>query len=115
MMSIDYINQLADEAGNTARRRKTQPRVFDARRLETLGQPGDLIPNLGSFRPRGWRLRESKLCDSSGFGAEDEPALTLAGLKRWIAANPQSGFATLTAGQFQVEVGRFERVEEVLP
>lgn len=110
MMSIEYMQSLADEAGNKARRNKTVPRVFSATLLAQFGQRGGpTIPALGSYRPKGWRIEEHKLCDSSGFGADDEPALTQRQLKEWIGQHPGDGFAVIEIGQFQVVVGRFTK------
>ena len=110
MMSESYIASLEEEAGKKARRLKLKPRVYTPEMLATLGQRGGCgIPSLGSYRPVGWNCVEDKLCDKTGMGSEREPALTLAGLMKWIAANPTSGFAMVSEGQFQVVVGRFER------
>ena len=113
MMSAEYIQSLADQAGNRARRNRTQPRAFTPAKLEQLGQPGARIPNIGSYRHPSWRLVEDRMVDKTGWGHEDEPALTIRSFKQWIAENPGSGFASIEEGQFQMVVGRFERAEEV--
>jgi len=67
------------------------------------------FPNIGDFRPKGWELTESYFVDSSGFGSDNEPALTV----RQFLKKLQDGFgyAIIEEGQFQVYVGEFKKVK----
>lgn len=63
---------------------------------------------------KGYELIQELFVDSSGFGADDEPALTqnrfMNELSRIIAENNGRVYATITnAGQFQVYVGLFKK------
>ncbi len=66
------------------------------------------MPNIGDYRPRGWKLVEHRLVDKTGLGLEYEPALTVPGLMRWVRSmGPGNGYAIIEEGQFQVVLGRF--------
>jgi hypothetical protein len=111
MMSIEYILKLSKEQGSAASRADLQPRVFfnAADRKANFSS----IPNMGQYRAskHGWRLVEHETVDKSGFGAEDEPALTVRGFQSWMARyddKPGIGWAIIEEGQFQVVIGRFE-------
>ena len=70
------------------------------------------MPNLGDYVPENWELVETHFVDSSGFGAENELALTLGQfttLVRTEIANKDEifGWALMSAGQFQVYIGQF--------
>jgi hypothetical protein len=71
------------------------------------------FPNLGSYVPKGWAEVDRLFCDKSGWGREDEPALTIAGLKRklteHVAAGNRYGYAIVEEGTFQVYIGVFEK------
>lgn len=54
-----------------------------------------------------WKLIETLLVDNSGFGQDDEPALTIEQFYKEILAG--RGYGVIDAGQFQVQVGVFER------
>lgn len=67
------------------------------------------IPNIGTYRPKGWRLVEELFVDKSGFGAEWEPAMTLRQFIQAVRkAGPGNGYAIIEEGEFQVYVGHFE-------
>jgi hypothetical protein len=116
MTSIQRIQQLADEAGATAEDKGLEPHVFE-HDYEFERIPPFPFPNLGSYLPEGWRVvdedvQEELFADSSGFGAEDEPALSvtqlLDKLRELFAAHPDWGYGLTTVGQFQVNIGVFE-------
>jgi hypothetical protein len=72
------------------------------------------FPFLGDYRPTGWKLVEELFCDSSGFGASDEPALSVEQLKRKLTELQRTegkayGYGIIEAGQFQLYLGVFER------
>lgn len=64
---------------------------------------------------KGYKLVEEMFVDSSGFGAEDEPALTTKHFDqkvKWLIEKEGTLQAKITnAGQFQVYVGFFKKVE----
>ncbi len=111
MMSPTAIRHLAQQAARRAARAKTVPLVVegedmpdDARLFEYIRY----MPNIGDYRPRGWKLVEHRLVDKTGLGLEYEPALTVPGLMRWVRSmGPGNGYAIIEEGQFQVVLGRF--------
>jgi len=68
-----------------------------------------LIPNFGDYRATryGWKMTKVYFVDSSGFGAEDEPALTFPQFVR--QAKVGKGYAIIETGQFQVRIGEFTK------
>ncbi len=114
MMSAGTIRRLAREQAKRPARAKTLPLIVegedwpdDARLFEYLRH----LPNVGDYRPRGWKLVEHRLVDKTGMGSEDEPALTICGLLAWVREHgPGFGYAIISEGQFQVVVGRFQYV-----
>ena len=70
------------------------------------------MPYLGDYLPAGWRLDETYFVDSSGWGREDEPALTIDQFDVVVQEHVGAGWAVTEAGQFQVVVGRFEKTAE---
>lgn len=88
-----------------AKRKKLQPYV-----AKVDGDEGVFkMQNLGCYKPEGWELREKLFVDSSGWGAEGEPALTIKQFLSRVKAG--LGYAICQAGQFQVYVNVFERGE----
>jgi hypothetical protein len=65
-------------------------------------------PNFGDYRPKGWKLKESYFVDSSGFGSEIEPALTIRGFLAVVKAG--LGYAIIEEGQFQCYIGEFIQI-----
>ena len=76
------------------------------------------IPNLGDYTGNhatwhGWRKTDQEwFVDSSGFGREGEPALTLEQLVRQLrdhfSKNPAVGYGITEVGQFQIYIAAFE-------
>jgi hypothetical protein len=114
MMGLETINELSREAAKKAKRTKLLPLVLaEAEDSDKLGSYGYRIPDFGDYRPKGWKLVDEWLCDSSGFGAEYERALTVPQLrermKEKITEGKQYGYGTISQGQFQVVLGVFEQ------
>lgn len=66
------------------------------------------IPCIENVKDRqNWDKVDEMFVDSSGFGAEDEPALTIKQFYEQVKAG--LGYAVIEAGQFQVYVGVFEK------
>jgi len=107
MMSLGQIHQLSDEAARKARRHGKLPYVLwptEAQRLKLQGASFP-FPFIGSYRPRGWKLVETYFVDSSGFGGENEPALTIEAFRSKLQAG--LGYAIIESGEFQLVIGEF--------
>jgi hypothetical protein len=92
-----------DEHYREAKARKAQPYVAKAH-----GDRGVLkMPHLGCYKPDGWEVSGKFFVDSSGWGAENEPALTLAQFLSRVKEG--RGYCLASAGQFQVHVNEFIR------
>jgi len=112
MMSLEAIRHLADEAAQSAAAEDLEPYVpWDADEVDSF--PPFPFPNLGSHRPDGWELVETLFVDSSGFGAENEPALTIPSFLREIKGriDEEVGYGVIEEGPFQVVVGVFRQGE----
>lgn len=94
-----------DEHYREARKNKLQPYV-----AKKDGDEGVFkMKHLGCYKPEGWELREKLFVDSSGWGAEGEPALTIKQFLSRVKAG--LGYSICQAGQFQVYINVFERGE----
>jgi hypothetical protein len=112
MMGLAEIRHLSREAAQKASKAKKEPYVpFDEAEIE-----GKLfsIPNLGDYRPKGWKKVEELFCDKSGWGAPGELALTIDQLcnkmLEYHRAGKTYGYGMIEEGQFQCYVGVFEQV-----
>ena len=93
MMSAETIRELQDDMAQRAREKGLEP---------TYDTP---FPGLGTYRPDGWQLVREFFVDSSGFGTDHDPALTI---DEFLDARREGmGYAVTSAGQFQVYVGEF--------
>jgi hypothetical protein len=114
MMSPGTIRAMSDDAARKAAKAKKRPYVpFNEEEIENY--PPFPFPFIGTYEPEGWRKVEELFCDSSGFGAEWEPALTIGQLiekmKGWEREGKSYGYAVTEAGQFQIRLGVFEQVQ----
>ena len=111
MRSLSTIAALARQQGRRAARAKWLPLVVEEDDMPDDGRLSAYLrhtPNIGAYRPKGWRLVERLFLDKTGDGAEDEPALTFGQFLRKVRrAGPGSGYAIIKEGEFQVYVGRF--------
>jgi hypothetical protein len=118
MLSAEYIASQSRAAAVWAAAQELEPYV-PASTQEVLRWNRFTFPYFGDYRPFGWVLVETLFCDSSGLGYEDDPALTVDGLKRkvidWLNRDATVGFAVLDAGEFQVYVGVFSQDETAIP
>lgn len=66
---------------------------------------------VGKGDPKGWEVVERLFVDASGFGQDDEPALTQTAFRSWIAKHLDKGYgyAVTGAGRFQVWVTAYEK------
>lgn len=113
MMSIEYIEALATDAGVLAQHQRLEPAVV----ADTPFLDEDLrsIPNLGDYVPKDWELVETLFVDSSGVGEEGEASLTFGEFMTKVRveiANQDEifGWAVVQAGQFQVYIGQFRSI-----
>ena len=112
-MNLVSIRHLSNQAARKAARAKKMPYTpwgVDEIRDDMPPFP---FPNIGSYRPKGWKLVDQLFCDSSGFGSPGEPALTIgqlqAKLVEHIADGHSYGYAIVEEGQFQLYIGVFEK------
>lgn len=103
MMSAAAIRQLSEEAAAKAAELEQEPMVAFMDGDEAIMR----MPNLGDYRPKGWKLIEELFVDKSGWGSDSEPALSsgqfMAKVKEGL------GYALIQEGQFQVYIGVFEK------
>lgn len=104
MMSLATINALATEQGQKARTLDLEPHYITFQE-EIDSYPPFPFPNIGGYVPKGFEEIDSVFVDSSGFGASDEPALTIDQLKKWL--EPGYWYAITEEGQFQIYISKF--------
>lgn len=109
-MGLAEIKHASDLSAKAAAKNKKVPYVpFDEAEVQ---ETRFIIPNLGSYTPKGWELMEELFCDTSDMGSEGEPALTLKQLKKkiieYMKMDGTHGFGITEEGQFQCHVGVFK-------
>jgi len=122
MMSLETIRRMSDEAAARACEDDLTPYVLydhdDVHRMpggkDWNGKRGYPFPHLGSYEPDGWvDTGESFFVDTSGFGADYEPALTWEQFNQKLLAlvdDPRSlGLGISEVGEFQCYVTVYER------
>jgi len=122
MMSLATIRRMSDEQAERAAEDGQVPYVIynqdDVHRMpggkDWNGKRKFPFPNLGSYEPEDWAdTGENFFVDMSGFGADDEPALTSTQFNRELLAlvhdDRRLGLAITQVGQFQCYVAVFER------
>ena len=116
MMSLEYIKEMSREAAVVAAATDERPFTYwnEAELDEFMASgPGFPFPFLGDYDPPDWVEIDRHFVDSSGFGADDEAALStrqfIALIRERIAERPGTGWAIVEAGQFQVYVAEFKR------
>lgn len=119
MMGLDTIIRLNAKQGRKAKARKSKP-WFPASQTEAdCPEKLQKIPNIGGYRPKGYTLDHTLFVDKSGFGAENEPALTLRAFKARVSdafwKGDRFGYAIIEEGQFQVVVGVFVETGKAVP
>ena len=103
MMGLAEIRRLNEEAGKRAEKANRAPYVVKEGDAEKF--PPFPFPNFGDYRPKGWELVEEHFVDKSGFGRDDEPALSISQFLMKLSIG--HGYALIEEGQFQVFVGEF--------
>jgi len=114
MMSLAAIRALSAQQAARAARAKKTPYFVEQDDLDRwhekldAGQTPSLpFPNIGDYRPNGFKLVDTLFCDKSGWGSPSEPALTVHQLV--AALEVGKGYAIIEEGQFQCYLGVFER------
>lgn len=115
MMSLSEIRRLSDEQAAKAARKKLKPYVPFSRE-EIEGYPSFPFPNIGSYDPPGWErvhgADDPLFVDTSGFGSENEPALTVRQFKEKLLElwdkDSGYGYAIVSEGPFQAYIGIFK-------
>lgn len=106
MMSLDTIRQMSDKASRKASRQKSVPYVpYNENEIDNM--PSFPFPFLGNFCPKKWvPVGEPIFVDSSGWGADDELALSVSRFKNLLIDNLKHGYGygIIEQGQFQVYV-----------
>jgi hypothetical protein len=117
MMGLEAIREINRKATRDAKRDRKRPFVpTDAQRAllaEGKAGRGVSIPFLADHVPAGWEtVGEPLFVDMSGFGGDDEPAMTQPKLFKRIAWSPKgNGWAMVEHGQFQAYVQEYRPIE----
>jgi hypothetical protein len=121
MMSLAAIKRLSRDAAVIACRHNKIPFVFEQEDIDDFkahlaaGRTIQfLIPLLGDYLPQGWRHtdRQPFFVDTSGFGREDEPAMTTRAFVE--ALEPGKGYAVIECGESQAFIREYERDDSSL-
>ena len=103
MIGRHTIEELRQYATDKAKNLKLEPYIAKT--------DGDIevrnCPNLGDYLPKGWTITNTYFVDSSGFGADDEPALTFGQFLNKVRAG--YGYAIYEAGEFQVYIREYKK------
>lgn len=111
MMSPETISYLARKQARAAAKNGSKPLIIEAEDLPRIATVIRHIPNIGTYRPRGYKLVETLFVDKSGMGSENEPAMTFT--KFCSVVRPGYAYAIIEEGQFQVVIGEFQVKREV--
>uniref|UniRef100_A0A6M3LIJ0 Uncharacterized protein n=2 Tax=viral metagenome TaxID=1070528 RepID=A0A6M3LIJ0_9ZZZZ len=103
MYSLKTIKSMSREAAEIASEENLVPFIVEKEDLYNI--PPFPFPNLGDYVPTGWTLDKEYFVDSSGFGSEEESALTASQFLKEIKTG--KGYALTECGQFQVYVGEY--------
>jgi hypothetical protein len=103
MMGLGEIRRMNEKACRKAEKAKLLPYVIEEGDRENF--PPFPFPDFGDYRPKGWELVGEYFVDSSGFGRDDEPALSVSQFLKKLRTG--YGYALIEQGEFQVFVGEF--------
>ena len=103
MMDLKTMEIMEKEAGRKARKEEIEPLIAEYNGDEGIFK----CPDLGNYKPRGWKKVQEFFVDSSGFGGKNEPALTINQFLKKVKEG--FGYAITQAGQFQVYIGEYKR------
>lgn len=115
MLGLSTIVALNEEAGRIAAQEGLHPYcVCAAEKSRWVAQveAGQLprlpFPNFGTYEPEGWEEVNRYFVDKTGWGTENEPALTVPAFIHKIKVG--KGYAIVEEGEFQVYIGEFAKV-----
>jgi hypothetical protein len=104
MMSLEAIKDESRRQARRAARLHKRPYIYEE---DDKGKfPPFPFPNIGDYRPKGYRLVNQYFVDKTGWGTSSEPALTLDQLLEVL--RPGMGYAIIEEGEFQLYIGEFE-------
>jgi len=106
MMAPEYIQQVNNDQATKAKFYGWEPEVVAE---PSIAESLRSIKHLGDYVPEGWEHEETYFVDSSGFGEVGEAALTFDQFIDIVRDSPESGWAIIEAGQFQVRIGQFSK------
>jgi len=103
-MDLNTIQEMTRKATREARVMMLEPYEVwpgDADRM-----PPFPFPNMGNYKPKGWKMIQTYFVDSSGFGRDGEAALSVSQFIKMIKVG--YGYGIVEAGQFQVYVAEYK-------
>ena len=104
MFSLEQIVAMNNKATKKAKKEGLQPYIAKYNSDEGV----KACPRLGDYIPKGWKVVNTYFVDSSGFGAEDELALTFEQFLKKVKRG--FGYALAECGQFQVYINEYKQV-----
>lgn len=105
MLDLQTIHIMSQQTGIKASKEKRIPFLFEEEDRQDF--PPFPFPNLGDYRPTGWKLINQYFVDNSGWGSSDEEALTIDQFKTKL--KPSYGYAIIEEGEFQLYIGEFTK------
>ena len=111
MLDYSQVREIADQATRKAKRQHLKPLSIRKYTGDNFRAFIAKTPFLGDYVPEGWEKDgniEPLFVDKSGFGGDDEPALSLNQLKSKIdnfrLSGDHYGFGIIEEGEFQVYI-----------
>jgi hypothetical protein len=105
MMDLSQIQDMSRKAARKAAREKRIPLMVEAEDLmdnDTIFNHIRQIPFLGGYLPKGYERVDELFVDMSGFGSDNEPALSLRQfLSKVMEFGPGHAYNFSEQGQFQ--------------
>ena len=105
-MSLSTIAAMSRKAAKKASNDNLTPFIIEKDDINHY--PPFPFPYIGDYIPEGWKLINTLFCDTSGCGADNEPALTVDQLLNILETG--KGYAIIEEGQFQLTLGVFVKL-----
>lgn len=109
MMSLETMREVSREKAAQAAAENRTPYIVRAGDVDDwlAGHGWPLpFPEIGDYVPDGWQHVRTLFCDHSGFGRDDEPALSIEQMLRELKTD--RGYAITEVGQFQLRLGEYK-------
>ena len=106
MYGLETIKAMNRERGYEAKVKGVEPFMITSQ-AQIEAMPPFPFPNIGSHRPKGWKVMNVYFVDSSGLGREGEGALTARQFMERLKVG--RAYAITEEGQFQVRCTEFIR------